>query len=107
MGYMKLKKLTVSGENKSDSIIEFGSKLTIIAGPSETGKSTIYRCLDYIFSKLIDLNTSDQMVIIENTKYHELPAFTNDENAKIYKFTQFEEGRYGFLSDVKLNKEDL
>ena len=49
MGYIKLKKLTVSGESKNDSIIEFGSKLTIIAGPSETGKSTIYRCLDYIF----------------------------------------------------------
>ena len=49
MGYINLKKLTVSGKGKNDSIIEFGNKLTIIAGPSETGKSTIYRCLDYIF----------------------------------------------------------
>ena len=41
------------------------------------------------------------MVIIENTKDHELPALTYDENTKIYKFNQLEEGRYGFLADVK------
>lgn len=49
MGYIKLKKLIVSGPEVADSIIEFGNKLTIIAGPSNTGKTYIYRCLDYVF----------------------------------------------------------
>lgn len=48
MGYIKLKELIVSGENVTTSTIEFGPKLTIIAGPSDTGKSCIFRCIDYV-----------------------------------------------------------
>lgn len=48
MAYIKLKKLTVSGDNVVTSSIEFGNKLTIIAGPSDTGKTYIYKCIDYV-----------------------------------------------------------
>ena len=48
MGYIKLKELIVSGENVTTSTIEFGSKVTIIAGPSDTGKSCIFRGIDYV-----------------------------------------------------------
>lgn len=47
MAYIKLKQLIVTGENVTPSSIEFGDKLTIIAGPSDTGKSCIFRCIDY------------------------------------------------------------
>ena len=48
MGYIKITKLEVSGE-KGTSSIEFGEHLTIIAGPSDTGKSYIFKCIDYLF----------------------------------------------------------
>ncbi len=50
MGRINIKKLTVSGE-KGISEIEFGKNLTIIAGPSDTGKSYIYRSIEYLFGK--------------------------------------------------------
>lgn len=48
MAHIKLKQLIVSGDNVKTSSIEFGNKLTIIAGPSNTGKTYIYKCIDYI-----------------------------------------------------------
>lgn len=48
MSYIKLKKLTVSGKNVTTSSIDFGEKLTIFAGPSDTGKSYIFKCIDYV-----------------------------------------------------------
>ena len=47
MSYIRIKKLEVSGPNRTTSSIEFGEKVTIIAGPSDTGKTCIYRCINY------------------------------------------------------------
>lgn len=49
MSGIRLKKLTATGA-KGTSAIKFGNNLTIIAGPSNTGKSYIYRCIDYMFA---------------------------------------------------------
>jgi len=54
MNNIKLKSLTVSGENVKTSSIEFGEKLTIIAGPSNSGKSYIYKCIDFVFGARSD-----------------------------------------------------
>ena len=43
-----IKKLTVSGPNKRDSEIVFGNRLTIIQGPSNTGKTMILNCIEYV-----------------------------------------------------------
>ncbi len=60
-----LQKLTVSGGNHEDSIIEFIDGLNLIIGPSNTGKSLIMDCIDYAFgftprvdrpSKIVDNN---------------------------------------------------
>lgn len=56
MGYIKLKKLTVTGPNVEPSSIEFGEKLTIIAGPSDVGKTYIFRCVDYVLGAKNDNN---------------------------------------------------
>ena len=41
----------------------------------------------------------DQIIIIENTKNHELPSINeNDENVKVIRFGR--NGRNGFLKDV-------
>ena len=49
MAFIRIKSLTASGPNVETSTIIFGKKLTIIAGPSDTGKTCIYKCIDYIF----------------------------------------------------------
>ena len=48
MSKIKLKSLIVSGANVITSKIDFGDDLTIIAGPSNTGKSYIYKSIDFI-----------------------------------------------------------
>lgn len=60
-----LKKLTVSGGGHEDSILNFSNGLNLIIGPSNTGKSLIMDCIDYVFgftpkknkpSKIVDNN---------------------------------------------------
>ena len=54
------------------------------------------------FDYLINLETADQIVVIENTKYSELPELEINDDVVIYKFTQKEnKGRYGFLKNVR------
>ena len=49
MNRLRLKKLTVSGPGQKDSVIEFGPGLNLIIGPSNTGKSMVMDCIDYMF----------------------------------------------------------
>lgn len=65
MNRITIKKLTVSGGGHADSILEFSEGLNLIIGPSNTGKSLIMDCIDYVFgftpkrnkpSKIVDNN---------------------------------------------------
>lgn len=71
-----LKKLTVSGGGHKDSIIEFSEGFNLIIGPSNTGKSLVMDCLDYVFgfspkvnkpSKIVDNNNGYTHVELELT----------------------------------------
>jgi predicted nucleic acid-binding Zn-ribbon protein len=44
-----IEKLVVSGKGKEPSTVEFSDGLNFIVGPSNTGKTMIFECLDYIF----------------------------------------------------------
>ena len=44
-----IKELSLSGDNVETSSLEFTSGLNIICGPSNTGKSYIAECLDFMF----------------------------------------------------------
>ncbi|ODS22479.1 hypothetical protein AB835_13930 [Candidatus Endobugula sertula] len=46
---MIIKKLEVKGEGKSSAIVNFNSGLNVIAGASDTGKSYITQCFQFIF----------------------------------------------------------
>ena len=46
----------------------------------------------------------DQIIVIENTNDHELPEIQENENIKVYQFTEDENnGRYGFLEGIRRN----
>jgi predicted ATP-dependent endonuclease of OLD family len=49
MNVFYIKKLIVSGHNSESSLIEFNRGLNIICGPSNTGKSYILECINYLF----------------------------------------------------------
>ena len=44
-----IKKLIITGKGKEPSVIDFDAGLNIVCGPSDTGKSYIVECIDYIF----------------------------------------------------------
>jgi energy-coupling factor transporter ATP-binding protein EcfA2 len=46
------KKLTASGPNKKDAEIKFEKGLNVLTGPSNTGKSYILQCLNYMLGSL-------------------------------------------------------
>ena len=74
MNRFTIKKLTVSGGGHKDSTIEFTDGLNLIIGPSNTGKSLIMDCIDYVFgftpklnrpSKIVDNNNGYTHVLLE------------------------------------------
>lgn len=44
-----IKELNVTGNGKKPAIVQFKKGLNIIVGPSNTGKTLIFKCIDYIF----------------------------------------------------------
>lgn len=44
-----IERLCVSGPEKNDSIVEFQNGVNIVCGPSNTGKTYIIKCIDYMF----------------------------------------------------------
>ena len=44
-----IQKIIVTGLEKTDSVIELSNGLNIIYGPSNTGKTYIVKCIDYMF----------------------------------------------------------
>lgn len=44
-----IEKLVVSGKGKDPSTVEFSDGLNFIVGPSNTGKTMIFECIDYLF----------------------------------------------------------
>lgn len=62
-----MKKIIVTGSGKTDSIIELSNGVNIIYGPSNTGKTYIVKCIDYMFGserEPIDISTGYQYIKI-------------------------------------------
>lgn len=62
-----IEKIIVTGSGKTDSIIELSNGVNIIYGPSNTGKTYIVKCIDYMFGserEPIDISAGYQYVKI-------------------------------------------
>lgn len=62
-----IEKKIVTGSGKTDSIIELSNGVNIIYGPSNTGKTYIVKCIDYMFGserEPIDISTGYQYIKI-------------------------------------------
>jgi hypothetical protein len=62
-----IEEIIVTGSGKTDSIIELSNGVNIIYGPSNTGKTYIVKCIDYMFGserEPIDISTGYQYIKI-------------------------------------------
>lgn len=62
-----IEKIIVTGSGKTDSVIELSNGVNIIYGPSNTGKTYIVKCIDYMFGserEPIDISTGYQYIKI-------------------------------------------
>lgn len=76
MTNLYIKKLIVSGGGKEPSVLEFDEGLNIICGPSNTGKSYILECIDYLFG-------SDKIRFDRSTGYNNIKLIVVTENGSI------------------------
>ena len=80
MAFIRIKSLTASGPGVEDSTIIFGKKLTVIAGPSDTGKTCIYKCIDYILG---GNNDASNLPFDEEDKYNTVAVELETHKGKI------------------------
>lgn len=115
MGKIKLVELQVSGENVLTSSIKFGKKLTIISGPSDTGKTYIYKCIDYIFGAKNDAKKQpldiqegyDTIRLLINSEYGQIKLIRKlNSNITLVesKNKNIESGEYVIKAGVKNTK---
>lgn len=96
-----IEKIIVTGSGKADSIIELSNGVNIIYGPSNTGKTYIVKCIDYMFGserEPIDISTGYQYIkIIVRTQYgtitmsrkigeNKIEVSSNDDNVPSGKY---------------------
>ncbi|MGM0844996.1 MAG: hypothetical protein ACQEUT_08465 [Bacillota bacterium] len=73
MGFY-IKKLIVTGENVEPAMVTFEAGLNIISGPSDTGKSYLFECVNYMLGakdipKKIDESIGYSSILMEITMY--------------------------------------
>lgn len=79
-----IKKLKVVGDGKEDSEIVFERGLNVIHGPSNTGKSYIFQCIDYAFGATKIKNIPES--IGYSKIYVEIRNLDNNEPITILRF---------------------
>jgi hypothetical protein len=92
-GYI-FKELRLTGENKKDAVVQFKLGLNVISGPSNTGKTFIFDCLDFMLGSsdklkgipelkgysniFLEIETDDQVYTIET-------EIKNNNTYKLYR----------------------
>ena len=75
-----IEKIIVTGSGKTDSIIELSNGVNIIYGPSNTGKTYIVKCIDYMFGserEPIDISTR-RLSIYKNNREDSMRYYNNE-----------------------------
>lgn len=120
MNRFTIRKLTVSGGGHQDSIIEFTDGLNIIIGPSNTGKSLIMDCIDYVFGFTPKVNRPSKIVDNSNGYTHvELELKTDKGSVSLKReigttkvsvishHSEIESGSYSSDRNAKKNINDI
>lgn len=116
MNRFYLKKLIVAGGQHQSSVIEFNQGFNLIIGPSNTGKSFIMDCLDYVLgatpskthpSKVIDANNGYDLISLELITQRgcvTLNRKIGDSKIEVISSdSSIENGRYSVSNQAKKN----
>ncbi len=76
MAKFYIEKVIASGSGKEDAIVSFGAGLNIIQGYSDTGKTCILKCIDYIFG-------SSDVPFDASTGYSRVMMIISTDNGRI------------------------
>lgn len=97
-GYI-FKELRLTGENKKDAFVKFRYGLNVISGPSNTGKTFIFDCLDYM------LGSSDKLKPIPELKGYSNIFLEIESNDQAYTIeTEIKNNNIYKLYRSKINK---
>ncbi|WP_294218021.1 AAA family ATPase [uncultured Chryseobacterium sp.] len=97
-GYI-FKELRLTGENKKDAFVKFKYGLNVISGPSNTGKTFIFDCLDYM------LGSSDKLKPIPEIKGYSNIFLEIESDDQVYTIeTEIKNNNIYKLYRSKVNK---
>lgn len=97
-GYI-FKELRLTGENKKDAVVQFKLGLNVISGPSNTGKTFIFDCLDFM------LGSSDKLKGIPEIKGYSNIYLEIEANDQVYTIeTEIKNNNTYKLYRSKINK---
>lgn len=92
MGFF-IERLIVSGPEKTDSIINLQDGVNIICGPSNTGKTYIIKCIDYIFG-------SENEPIDPETGYDTITLVAKTPQGNVTMSRKIGSNKYSVKSDL-------
>lgn len=102
MARIHIDKIEAIGE-KGTSTIEFGKNLTLIMGKSETGKTTIYKCIDYLFGAKKD---DKHRPFLKSTGYDTVVGYFTTDIGKIKITRKIDDNKmYVSIDDFSLSNE--
>jgi len=98
-----IKKLKIVGDNKEDADVVFEKGLNVIHGPSNTGKSYIFQCIDYALgaSKIKKISESNGY----SKLYMEIRDIDDNTPITILRFLNSNEIFYYFCSIDKIDNK--
>ena len=76
MSRFYIKRISVSGEKVRTSTVEFGNQVNIILGPSNTGKSYIIGCINFMFG-------GENPPFSKSTGYDKITMYLEDSNGDV------------------------
>ena len=94
---LHIDKLEATGP-KGTSVIEFAKNLTIIMGKSETGKSTIYKSIDYLFGAK---NDEIHRPFLASTGYDTITGFFSSELGTIKITRKIDSRKFTIETDIE------
>lgn len=103
-----INKIVVSGKEKK-SIIEFSQGLNVITGPSNTGKSFLFQCIDYMFGRKTIKEIDELEGYIEiylEIETNEKQCYTLKRQIKGDKIYVFD-GEFENWNDQQVQKKNL
>lgn len=87
-----IEKIIVTGSGKMDSIVELKKGVNVIYGPSNTGKTCIVRCIDYMFG-------SERVPLDETTGYQYVKIIVKTQKGTIEMTRKIGENAIYITSD--------